>query len=572
MRSFIQISKFSGVHDEQLESVLKYGRFWLRVGLAVALPFVLLKFVYFSWQPFLAGWTILLMVSMLALSFHSHFGVGPRAALTGMALVCLTEAATIDIGAEATTTGGLGLVVLAILAIIAARGGRFAISVGSAYFLMIVVVPHVIEQHNIFAIVSDWLLWLGVVIGFTFIVGDGIAYYQNATLTAESTANAQHQAFARFAHQLRTPVSMIGMIIDNENDPEKAYRHIRTKTDQLTRMIDDIQLVSDADPDAETALTIFKMEELERDLDWQIENIAHTGEAAINLAASEFSQTLYVADFARIVSVSMNLIRNAVAHAHARHINVRLIPMDPVRPQMGLKIIVEDDGIGIPEDDRDRLLERYERGDTDTPGLGLGLYLTNRWLRAVGGELRFEEADQGGSRSTVILPTPLAPDEFEQKFVAEMENWGQSLLSDRRVLLIEDERLIRELGARLLTKRFNANVVTAEDGDDGLRLALLEDFDLIITDYFMPRMSGADMIRALRRKGISTPVIAATAATIGEEAHELIGAGADRVLSKPMSMLTLSSAVVDLRLKGRFQVPEDIEDPLRDVLASSSSD
>ena len=83
----------------------------------------------------------------------------------------------------------------------------------------------------------------------------------------------------------------------------------------------------------------------------------------------------------------------------------------------------------------------------------------------------------------------------------------------------------------------------ANDGEEALALLKKKEVDLIITDYFMPNLNGVEMILALRASGSSVPIIALTAATIGDEQDELFAAGSNLVLSKPLKVEDLTSCI-----------------------------
>lgn len=107
-------------------------------------------------------------------------------------------------------------------------------------------------------------------------------------------------------------------------------------------------------------------------------------------------------------------------------------------------------------------------------------------------------------------------------------------LADKQVLLAEDTPTIRMLSAKLIESQ-GASVAAAEDGEKALEIALNKDFDLVITDIFMPNMDGYELTRSLRENGYTGPIIGVTAATIGEERDKLIAAGANAAIGKPLT-------------------------------------
>jgi CheY-like chemotaxis protein len=118
-------------------------------------------------------------------------------------------------------------------------------------------------------------------------------------------------------------------------------------------------------------------------------------------------------------------------------------------------------------------------------------------------------------------------------------------LADNQVLLAEDTPTIRMLSAKLIESQ-GASVAAAEDGEKALEIALNKDFDLVITDIFMPNMDGYELTRSLRENGFTGPIIGVTAATIGEERDELIAAGANAAIGKPLTKEKLLDTLATL--------------------------
>ena len=101
--------------------------------------------------------------------------------------------------------------------------------------------------------------------------------------------------------------------------------------------------------------------------------------------------------------------------------------------------------------------------------------------------------------------------------------------------------MIRKLTEQVV-HRCGGSSATATDGAEGLAELRSTDFDLIITDIFMPNMNGYDFVHTAREIGYDGPIIGVTAATIGNEAEMLLQQGADRVIAKPITREKLVNA------------------------------
>lgn len=102
-----------------------------------------------------------------------------------------------------------------------------------------------------------------------------------------------------------------------------------------------------------------------------------------------------------------------------------------------------------------------------------------------------------------------------------------------RILVVEDNRVNQVLMARIL-ERWGLAVTIAEDGRDAVRKALAESFDVILMDIQMPNMNGYDATKALRKKGMTTPVIALTAGAMKGDGRKCLAAGCNAYLAKPI--------------------------------------
>ena len=118
-----------------------------------------------------------------------------------------------------------------------------------------------------------------------------------------------------------------------------------------------------------------------------------------------------------------------------------------------------------------------------------------------------------------------------------------------RILLVEDEAPLREtLGARL--KREGYAVDMAADGDEGLYMGREVPFDVAVIDLGLPKMSGMDLVRALRAEGKKFPILILTARTMWQDKVEGLKAGADDYLVKPFHVEELLARLNALLRRG----------------------
>ena len=278
-------------------------------------------------------------------------------------------------------------------------------------------------------------------------------------------------------------------------------------------------------------------------------------------------------DPTRLKQLLMNLVGNALKFTHVG--SVRLVvrlPRGAKARCMAFEVI--DTGIGIPPDKLDAIFDAFAQADTSVTreygGTGLGLAISRRIAAALGGRLTVaSEVGRGSTFTATIDPGPLDEVEIVPESASEAlwpaATRGEAApaepaetvrLRGVRVLLVEDGSTNRKLITRVL-QRAEAEVVSVENGAEGVEIAQQRDFDVILMDMQMPVMDGHTAAARLRQLGCRLPIIALTAHAMGGDEEKCLRAGCSGYLSKPVDSDRL------LRIVRSF-VPA----PARDVAAA----
>ena len=253
----------------------------------------------------------------------------------------------------------------------------------------------------------------------------------------------------------------------------------------------------------------------------------------ITIEVEEPPQRLAVAgDRRQLVSATYNLLENAVKYSdEGSSVQVRART-----DGRWVDVEVEDHGIGIPRRDLERVFERFYRVDRarsrETGGTGLGLAIVRHVASNHAGEVHVESAEGEGSTFTLRLPVGPGRSPSQQRQVDP-----SMTTPDATVLVVEDEdSFVEALTVGL--KREGFRVQVACDGAEALDVFDAVRPDLVLLDVMLPKVSGIDVCRELRRRS-SVPIIMVTAK--GGEIDTVVGleVGADDYVTKPYRLREL---------------------------------
>jgi two-component system alkaline phosphatase synthesis response regulator PhoP len=237
------------------------------------------------------------------------------------------------------------------------------------------------------------------------------------------------------------------------------------------------------------------------------------------------------ADPDRVEEVIINLLDNAARYApEDEKIQVQ------ARVDGSMVVIsVLDRGAGIPEEDQERIFEKYESADDDRDGSGLGLYISRKIVEAHGGQMWVEsppaDMEQGArfSFTLPLMPTQEVQDRprMERETEAEREPSGEG----ERVLVVEDESDFQALLRTILSKE-GYEVEVAPEGATALDVVQTMPPDVILLDWMLPGMDGISICRNIRR-WTDAPILMVTSKSGQEDLIEALDAGADDYITKP---------------------------------------
>jgi PAS domain S-box-containing protein len=374
---------------------------------------------------------------------------------------------------------------------------------------------------------------------------------ENALKDADRTKN---EFLATLAHELRNPlapicnaVEILRLVPGSDGNAKVAVDIIERQTRQMTRLIDDLLDIA--------RITANKLElRKEPTSVRQVLDVAlETARPLIDAAGHQLSVSVPAepimlhADATRLAQVVSNLLNNAAKYTpQGGRIRVAV-----ERRQDRLAIIVQDSGIGIPEEMGGEIFGMFTQVDRTRErtrsGLGLGLPLAKRLAQMHGGDVTMTSAGRGeGSEFVVTLPleSPAAGDAAPAGADSGVAIPHASL----RILVVDDNKDAATSIAMLLRAMGN-DVRTANDGLDALDAADAFQPQVFLLDLGLPLMSGNQLARRIRERpgGGDVTLIAVTGWGAARDRVETRNAGFDHHLVKPVDPMELMRLVATLR-------------------------
>jgi CheY-like chemotaxis protein len=199
---------------------------------------------------------------------------------------------------------------------------------------------------------------------------------------------------------------------------------------------------------------------------------------------------------------------------------------------------VSDTGIGIPDEKHTEIFERFRQvkpgNDRNYGGTGLGLSICKQFVELMGGELTL--TSEVGYGSTFYFTIPLEPGQKPSMNLSEPSRNHEGELSGYRILLAEDNPVNQIVADKILSK-WGAETVLAVNGEEAVKMATGNDFDVILMDIQMPHMDGLEATRQIRKTeeqaDMNTPIIALTASVVNKEEDWAQKNGMDAFIYKP---------------------------------------
>lgn len=395
---------------------------------------------------------------------------------------------------------------------------------------------------------------------------------------AEDASRYKSAFLANMSHDIRTPLGgIIGfneLILKECKDPKfhKYSQNIADLAETLLALVNDILDLSKIEAaHMELQSQNYRLSEMLKN----IVNMLSPKAAAKNLyfninVARDIPNELY-GDDVQLQRIVANFLTNAVKYTPCGGVEFYVEAEHKTEEEINLIFKVKDTGIGIRDEDQERLFSKFTRFDQQknrsVEGTGLGLALSRELVNLMNGTIDFKSTYGEGTTFIVTIPQKIAGKELIGNFHEHLEkekaheNTELNFIApEADVLIVDDDEVNREVFTNML-KRLKVQIDTASNGAECLEKIKHKRYDIIFLDQMMPGLNGLETLEQAKamtdNMSANVPIIAFTANAILGVKEKLLAAGFTDYLSKPVKSREFENMLSKYLPTEKLQIPDD---------------
>jgi signal transduction histidine kinase/CheY-like chemotaxis protein/HPt (histidine-containing phosphotransfer) domain-containing protein len=400
---------------------------------------------------------------------------------------------------------------------------------------------------------------------------------------ADSANRAKSDFLAQMSHEIRTPINaVIGMdemILRETNDPDiKEYAlDIKSASKTLLSLVNGVLDFSKIESGKmEITPANYNTEELIDDLVNMIADRAEKKYLEFDLDIDgNIPKTLY-GDDVRLEQVIINLLTNAVKYSEKGTVSLKMACEGIEGDECTLYVEVKDTGIGIKEEDMEKLFESFQRLDErknrNIEGTGLGMAIVQGILTMMDSTVVVKSDYGKGSvfsfkvKQGVVDPTPIGEYRRHRGELAKADDNRELVVLKADILVVDDNDMNLKV-AKGLMKKLNVVPDTVNSGKKAIEMIKNKHYDIILMDHMMPVMDGIETLKLIRKNWLidsSTTVIALTANAIAGAREMYLNEGFSDYMSKPIVPEQLENMLETYLPEGSYKYEMKTDDSASD--------
>ena len=400
---------------------------------------------------------------------------------------------------------------------------------------------------------------------------------------------AKIQFFTMIAHEIRTPVSLIIAPLEK----------IQKMNSSLPKFIcDDLDII-----DRNSQRLLFLVNQL---LDFRkaeqgglklkyslcsvnslILAVSDRFRPTIEQQGIKFVVELSENDFSALIDkeAATKLISNLLTNARKYTKDIIVLSCTLNEEKNEFSICVKDNGCGISDEEKKKIFKPFYQSSNNKPGTGIGLSIVKNIVDAHNGTIEVDSTTGGGSSFIVTLPIGNGENMFEEDSIEDSSLVPEDIIADaeieddnkekQTILIVDDNKdMLKFLSVNFCEKY---NTITAEDGEEALKILKKNDISFIISDLMMPKINGIELCKAVRSNNSTSHIafILLTAKTDINSKIEGMDCGADAYIEKPFSIQYLEACIkniIDIRALLRQKFSRMPLMPISSIAANSLDD